>query len=61
MHQLVPSVPFPHPPATGGHLPVLSFPWEELSLIQVQPEDWALASPRGTPEKFVDLFKDMFS
>jgi len=26
----------------------------------VQPEDWALASPRGTPEKFVDVFKDMF-
>ena len=55
MHQSIPAAP-PPPPAPGGNCRAFA------RLVSPGGETLAnLARPGGTPEKFVDVFKSMFS
>ena len=63
MHQSIPAAPCPPPPPPGncGAFARLVSPGGGALASLARPGGRAFANPGDSPEKFVDVFKGMFS
>ena len=61
MHQSIPVAPCPPPRATAGAFARLVGPGGGAFANLARPGGQAFANPGDNPEKFVDVFKGMFS
>ena len=61
MHQSIPNAPCPPPPGNCGAFARLVSPGGGAFANLARPGRRAFAKPGDNPEKFVDVFKGMFS